>query len=148
MSEITAEQIRKATSFVVSDNERFDEGTKVGKTYKLHVSDTGVVYHINERGLRWVHAYSSGCLKDSVRNAIADGSITYHFPEEKPSKFSVKWADVIGIGTYSAFVFTDLAGLELLQKIERETDRQSKLESLKRQRDEIQRKIDELEQAK
>lgn len=148
MSEITAEQIRKATSFVLTDNKYFDEDTRVGETYRLHVALNGTVYHVDDSGYSWTHVRDKGEIRPRIAEALAAGHITYHFPEEKPSKFSVKWADVIGIGTYSAFVFTDLAGLELLQKIERETDRQSKLESLKRQLDEIQRKIDELEQAK
>ena len=81
MREITAEQILKATSFVVSDNKYFNDDTEEGEVYKLHVSPNGTVYHEDDSGYAWTHVFARGEVHPRIIEALAAGHITYHFKE-------------------------------------------------------------------
>lgn len=117
------------------------------KTYRLHVALSGTVYYEDDSGCSWTHVRGNGEIHPRIVEALATGHITYHFPKKTPKYFSIVETDhVLDEGDHFVSIRTDSTRLSRLRELEREVNIKFELEVLKRQRDEIQRKIDELEQ--
>ncbi|PAV30332.1 hypothetical protein CIL05_07630 [Virgibacillus profundi] len=156
----SSEDVQKATSFTLITGVGFNEDTRLHKVYDLcELSNGGEVVHKDDKGYTWLHAYNDE-LTNEAKCAIQSGAIIYHIPDEEPTKaddeinttqintFHINQIDKVHHSDPLLFeltVRTDAAGKALLDSIQTEIEANGELETLHKQREVIDERIDELQ---